>query len=671
MRPVLSQLLGLSGGGLTGSGESQGTGGENPGAVAQPVSRPQVWGAVERAGSGSPVDKGGTPPVRERDSGPVTRMRPNQSEALGDNPSGVVMEGTVPLADCGTVEIHRCGSDEVDEWIARVTLFSAPTLTIPEMDKVEGAMRRSKGRRKTRAKRVARKAAEKRLAGLSGNRPRCEECTCKGLGHEIINHCTCICSALKDIQVGGGDSEEGVWILSTDELQRGEVEMQIDDIFKDVELPSLSQNDLKRVRKGQLGPIAEKIKKWLKEGIPSHRESLSLNSKEISILGQISLFKLNNQEIIYRFFVKPNGETYLLWFLEGPLLHEIVNHVHETTGHGSSKMVFQIVNRKFYTPNLFREIRDIIGKCPTCLKYNIHKTIREEQSTLLATQSNRILQIDLLGPLPNSGGNKYIVAAVDSWDRRCYLRPVKSTSGQEMGSFLAKLFAEHGTWEFVKIDGKCLSMKGVDKQMLDFLKIGIIRSNYTSRQQGMVERLLQTVLLKILKFLDDHPDLSKWSTILSKVEYTINSIPHSSLNGKSPFEVAFRRPPVLLTPIEIPDGLGNEGGSFRAMTKLADEIRYHALRNLITNKQYNNHVEGLKEGQLVWRKRQCFNRNMSRKLQIKILQAFKVESRIGTGMYRLIDIQTNERLILPSDQLIRTRLTELEMKDILMKLETD
>ena len=62
---------------------------------------------------------------------------------------------------------------------------------------------------------------------------------------------------------------------------------------------------------------------------------------------------------------------------------------------------------------------------------------------------------------------------------------------------------------------------------------------------------------------------------------------------------------------------------------------------------------------------------MSKKLQIKILQAFKIESRIGTGMYRLIDIQTNERLILPSDQLIRTRLTELEMKEILMKLEAD
>ena len=166
-------------------------------------------------------------------------------------------------------------------------------------------------------------------------------------------------------------------------------------------------------------------------------------------------------------------------------------------------------------------------------------------------------------------------------------------------------------------------------------------------------------------------NLNYWSSILSKVEYTLNSIPHESLNGKSPFEIVFRRPPVLLAPVKVPEELGNEGGSFKTMVKLANEIRFHALRNLITNKQYYSHVEGLKEGQLVWRKRQCFSRNMSKKLQIKILQAFKVEARIGTGMYRLIDIQTNERIILPSDQLIRTRLTESEMKDILMKIETD
>ena len=130
MRPVLSQLLGLSGGGLTGSGESQGTGGKNLGAVAQPVCRSQVWGTVERAGSGSPANRGGTPPVYMRDSGPVTSVRPNQSEALGANPSGVVMEGTVPLADCGTVEIHRCGFDR-DEfdlgWVARNAQTFTPT----------------------------------------------------------------------------------------------------------------------------------------------------------------------------------------------------------------------------------------------------------------------------------------------------------------------------------------------------------------------------------------------------------------------------------------------------------------------------------------------------------------------------------------------------------------
>ena len=132
MRPVLSQLLGLSGGGLTGSGESQGTGGEisSLGAVAQPVCRSQVWGTVERAGSGSPANRGGTPPVYTRDSMAVAGVRPNQSEAIGANPTGVVMERTMPLADCGMVEIHRCGfeRDEFDlGWVARNAQTFTPT----------------------------------------------------------------------------------------------------------------------------------------------------------------------------------------------------------------------------------------------------------------------------------------------------------------------------------------------------------------------------------------------------------------------------------------------------------------------------------------------------------------------------------------------------------------
>ena len=199
----------------------------------------------------------------------------------------------------------------------------------------------------------------------------------------------------------------------------------------------------------------------------------------------------------------------------------------------------------------------------------------------------------------------------------------------------------------------------------------MIRSNYTSRQQGNIERLLQTILLKILKLLDDEPDLSKWSSMLGKVELAVNSIPHSALRGRTPYEIGMRRPPFLLPVATLPASLGGEGSEFRALAKLSDDVRAGALRTLTTNKQYYLHSEGLKKGQCVWRKRQSFGRHMAAKLQVKILHGYEVEERIGTGMYRMVNIKTGERVILPCDQIIRTKLTKAEMLAILDKIEEE
>ena len=92
-------------------------------------------------------------------------------------------------------------------------------------------------------------------------------------------------------------------------------------------------------------------------------------------------------------------------------------------------------------------------------------------------------------------------------------------------------------------------MNNVDKQLLDSMKIGLIRSNNCSRQQGQVERLLQTVRGKILKILDKDTNLNGWAEILNKVAFAINSAPHAGLGWLSPCMVEYRRAPGLLIPI--------------------------------------------------------------------------------------------------------------------------
>ena len=59
---------------------------------------------------------------------------------------------------------------------------------------------------------------------------------------------------------------------------------------------------------------------------------------------------------------------------------------------------------------------------------------------------------------------------------------------------------------------------------------------------------------------------------------------------------------------------------------------------------------------------------MSSKLQIKIIEAFRVEERLGTGLYKLKSVITSNLIILPIEQLIPTRLTETQVTEILTKI---
>ena len=56
---------------------------------------------------------------------------------------------------------------------------------------------------------------------------------------------------------------------------------------------------------------------------------------------------------------------------------------------------------------------------------------------------------------------------------------------------------------------------------------------------------------------------------------------------------------------------------------------------------------------------------MNKKLQVKIIAAFKVLKRVGTGLYKVKDIVTGTELLLPICQLIRSNLTETETRDII------
>ena len=459
---------------------------------------------------------------------------------------------------------------------------------------------------------------------------------------------------------------DGLMMLTSEEQVEGVQELVVEDAFVDVEIPELEGPDLEIAGDGQKGKKSELLRNWLAGlNIPNKSESLSLTADELSLLRHLSLFRINNQGVIFRLFVSKKGEVSVLIFLEGEPLKKCVLGIHESLGHGSKKAVFEIMSRRYYATGLRIQIKNILDLCVTCLKYNVHKTLKEGQSSLLSSQSRRVLQMDLLGPLPMSCGFRYIWAGCDSYDRSCYLRGLKGTTADEMCSLLAKFFAEQGKWEILKIDFRCLSFKKIDKKMLDSIGVGVVRSNNCSRQQGQVERLLQTVLIKLLKLMVNEPSLGRWAFYLPLVEFVVNSSPHVSLNWRTPNEIRFRRAPSLfLPPIE------KKGGNreFDNLVEVGNDIRKMALKTMLSNKHYYDSGEALVQGTIVWRKRQSFSRHANQKLQFKILEAYVVQGRVGTGLYKLGNVITNETVILPIDQLVRCRLGLQDVKKILQEL---
>ena len=80
--------------------------------------------------------------------------------------------------------------------------------------------------------------------------------------------------------------------------------------------------------------------------------------------------------------------------------------------------------------------------------------------------------MDLMGPLPPSGGFKYIWGGIDSFSRRVILRPMKSTTAEEMFEILTEVFSTEGLWEHISIDAKCVSLRGIDKKIFRYYEGG-------------------------------------------------------------------------------------------------------------------------------------------------------------------------------------------------------
>jgi hypothetical protein len=202
------------------------------------------------------------------------------------------------------------------------------------------------------------------------------------------------------------------------------------------------------------------------------------------------------------------------------------------------KVVFGLIKEKYYSPGLSFKVKIQLRTCVKCVSYNIKKPLKSKIGSKLGSHCRESLSCDLVGPLPSSGNQyKYIFAAIDTYSREIFLMPLKSTSSDEVARAFLALVEQDGLFTYLEADGGLCSKHRLDNKILSQLGIITRISNHQSSWQASVERCNQTVLIRLLKLMDDDKDYSNWSNLLKKVAFSINLTPTKSLGGLTPYQI--------------------------------------------------------------------------------------------------------------------------------------
>ena len=109
--------------------------------------------------------------------------------------------------------------------------------------------------------------------------------------------------------------------------------------------------------------------------------------------------------------------------------------------------MLQELRQKYYNPNLTQKVTKFFNNCEWCLRA---KDVRKE--TLLPPLQQiydpcdgpeDLMEIDLVGELPNSNGYTYILTACDVFTRYLFAVPLRHVDSQSVIKALTGIFTQH------------------------------------------------------------------------------------------------------------------------------------------------------------------------------------------------------------------------------------
>ena len=210
-------------------------------------------------------------------------------------------------------------------------------------------------------------------------------------------------------------------------------------------------------------------------------------------------------------------------------------------GHFSlDTMMKRLLASKQTWKSMRRDIGDYIKRCIPCARYNTRGKGYHPLNPISALFPWDHIEIDLIGPFPNSeGGYEYIITVTDVLSNFTIIRPLKSKSAKEVATRLWEIICDFGPPKIIQSD----QGKEFVNSLLDALTtlMGIdhrLTTAYHPRANGLVERRNKDITLVLKKLCDG--TFNRWDEFLPIVQYALNRAITAKSNS-SPADLMFAR----------------------------------------------------------------------------------------------------------------------------------
>ena len=167
-------------------------------------------------------------------------------------------------------------------------------------------------------------------------------------------------------------------------------------------------------------------------------------------------------------------------------------------GHPSATKMDQLATASRW-PGIYQEIREKAENCPSCRasgKNLVTQLPSTEKNKLeILSEPNQEIQLDFAGPIKSkTGGNVYILMAVDRFSKWPTAQNCKNTDSRTVLNFLTKYCSDNGTARSVRTDNGSCFKNNEFKEFCNRENIKRIRCTPNLHTgTGQVERTIRTI----------------------------------------------------------------------------------------------------------------------------------------------------------------------------------